>query len=71
MALIKEFKLVNKNINISSEVVSDYSFDKNFFEIRTYKNNDTERKESTKQNIQLNKEKAKELINLLTDFINK
>ena len=48
MALIKEFKLVNKNISISSEVVSDYSFDKIFFEIRTYKKNDRERKKSTK-----------------------
>ncbi|WP_459885249.1 hypothetical protein [Caminibacter profundus] len=59
MALIKEFKLTNKNINISSEVVADYSFDQNFFEIRTYKKGDIERKESTKQNIQLNKQKAK------------
>jgi hypothetical protein len=50
-------------------VVADLSFDCDLFQIRTYKAGDDNRKENTKQNLQLTREGAKELIKHLQSFV--
>jgi hypothetical protein len=50
-------------------VSADYCFNESLFQIRTYKNGDHELQEGSKQNIQLTKEMAKELSDLLNHFI--
>jgi len=54
----------------SGAVLADITFDNNFFQIRTYADGDFEREKGAKQNIQLTKEKAIELRDYLTKFIN-
>lgn len=51
-----------------SEVIADVIIENDYFQIRTYAAGDTEREKGSKQNIQLTKEKAKELISLLEVF---
>ncbi len=67
-------KIINENegqINIrSGEVLSDIVTNKDFFQIRTYAMGDNDRKNGSKQNIQLTKDKAIELRKLLDKFIN-
>ena len=71
MAIIGEF--INEGpgqVNVrSGEVVADLVTDKDFFQIRTYAKGDKERLKGVKQNIQLTKDKAKELKVLLEKFI--
>ena len=66
-------KIINEGqgqINVrSGEVVADVVTDKNFFQIRAYARGDNDRKNGSKQNIQLTKEKAIELRKLLDKFI--
>ena len=70
MAILRELIKVNERPNAKTEVVGDCYFDKNYFQIRTYKAGDTSRTEGQKQNIQINKKMAAELINPLNQFIN-
>ena len=66
-------KIINEGpgqVNVrSGEVLADIVTDKDFFQIRTYAMGDYDRKNGTKQNIQLTKEKAVELNKLLQKFI--
>ena len=50
-------------------VLADIVTDREFFQIRTYAMGDHDRKNGSKQNIQLTKEKAIELRKLLDKFI--
>lgn len=60
------------SINIRpGEVVADVIIEKDYFQLRTYAMGDTDRDRGSKQNIQLSKEKAIEVRNLLDEFINK
>ncbi|WP_299397686.1 hypothetical protein [uncultured Gelidibacter sp.] len=72
MALIgKIIKEDNQYIKVrSGEVIADVNFDKEYLQLRTYAMGDTERARGCKQNIQISKEKAKELISILELFIN-
>ncbi|HET8886001.1 MAG TPA: hypothetical protein VFM70_06575 [Salinimicrobium sp.] len=71
MAVIGKFIKEHQNyINIrGGEVLADVVTDKDHFQIRTYSMGDYDRKNGAKQNIQLTKEKAIELRNLLDRFI--
>ena len=66
-------KIINEGpgqVNVrSGEVLADIITDKDFFQIRTYAMGDNDRKNGSKQNIQLTKEKAIELKRLLDKFI--
>ncbi len=35
MAILRELVKVNEQLNVRTEVVGDYCFDKNYFQIRT------------------------------------
>lgn len=71
MALIgKIIKEKNQSIQLRpGEVIADIVVDKNYLQIRTYAMGDTEREKGSKQNIQLSKNKAQELISYLEQFI--
>ncbi|SFF27396.1 hypothetical protein [Flavobacterium xueshanense] len=71
MAILgKVVKLNNENINIhSGEVVADVTMDKQYLQIRTYAMGDTDRERGSKQNIQITKEKALELKDILEQFL--
>ena len=71
MAVIGEIIKEHQNhINIrGGEVLADVVTDKDYFQIRTYAMGDYDRKNGSKQNIQLTKDKAIELRNLLDKFI--
>jgi len=69
MAILSELVSVNEQPNARTSVSGDYCFDRNYFQIRTYKAGDTSRTQGQKQNIQLNKEMAQSLVRLLNQFI--
>ncbi|TWJ17618.1 hypothetical protein JN12_03013 [Geobacter argillaceus] len=70
MAVIKKFFIKQVGtLRIHSDVVADLSYDQNLFQIRTYKAGDDSRSENTKQNLQLTREGANELIKHLQDFL--
>jgi len=70
MAVIKKFFIKpHKTLRVHSDVVADLSFDRNLFQIRTYKAGDDNRSENTKQNLQLTREGAKELVKHLQSFL--
>ncbi|RYH76351.1 hypothetical protein EVU94_05140 [Flavobacteriaceae bacterium 144Ye] len=67
-------KIINEgfgktNTRIGS-VLCDIKYDKEFFQIRTYAMGDMSRKNGSKQNIQLTKEKAIQIRSYLDQFIN-
>ena len=66
-------KIINEGpglVNVrAGEVLADVVTDKDFFQIRTYAMGDYDRKNGSKQNIQLAREKAVELRKLLDIFI--
>jgi hypothetical protein len=71
MAILgKMVKLNNESINIrSGEVVADVIIEKEYLQIRTYAMGDIDRERGSKQNIQISKEKAIELKEILEKFI--
>ncbi|NIJ45607.1 hypothetical protein FHR24_002075 [Wenyingzhuangia heitensis] len=71
MAIVGEIiKESHSNINTrGGEVISDVIFNNEYFQIRTYAMGDYDRKNGSKQNIQLTKEKAIELRKLMDKFI--
>ncbi len=72
MAVISEFIKSNKLPGIpQTNVKAEYCFDESTFRLRTYKSGDTRREEGSKQNIQLSKPMAKELVQILQEFIAK
>ena len=52
------------------DVVCDVIIEKQWMQLRTYAMGDLKRDRGSKQNIQLGKEKAKELRDLLNEFLN-
>lgn len=70
MAQINSIVHSNDEPNPRTAVSADYSFNENYFQIRTYKEGDVNRNDTSKQNIQFDREKAQELISLLNDFLN-
>ena len=52
------------------EVVGDVIIEEEFLQLRTYAMNDLTRERGSKQNIQFNKEKAKEFRDFLNQFLN-
>lgn len=70
MAQINDIVHTNDEPNPRTKVSADYSFNENTFQLRTYKEGDVGRNDTSKQNIQLDREKAQELINLLNNFVN-
>lgn len=54
----------------SGEVVADVIIERDYFQLRTYAKGDLERENGSKQNIQLDRDKAIELRDLLNEFIN-
>ncbi|AQM66629.1 MULTISPECIES: hypothetical protein [Vibrio] len=69
MAFINELVKVNDTPKVRSGVSADYCFNESAFQIRTYKDGDSLRMEGSKQNLQLNKKMARELISKLQDFV--
>ncbi|WP_370391072.1 hypothetical protein [uncultured Winogradskyella sp.] len=61
----------HEHINFrSGEVVGDVIIERDYFQLRTYAKGDLERENGSKQNIQLDRDKAIELRDLLNEFIN-
>lgn len=69
MAFINELVKVNDIPQVRTGVSADYCFNEHAFQIRTYKAGDSQRTEGSKQNLQLNKQMAQELIAKLQDFV--
>ncbi len=69
MAQITELIHTNDDIQTRTNTVADYCFNNEYFQIRTYSQNDIKRENGAKQNIQINKDIAKNLIDLLNTFI--
>lgn len=72
MALIGTI-ITEKNQSVKlrpGEVVADITMDRDYLQIRTYAMGDTEREKGSKQNIQLSRNKARELIAHLEQFVN-
>ena len=67
-------KIINENytkINTrEGHVLCDIAHNKKYFQIRTYAMGDLDRKNGSKQNIQLTKEKAIQIRKYLDEFIN-
>lgn len=70
MAIIKKFIPCNDEPQGRTSVVADYCYDRYLFQIRTYKSGDLNRSENSKQNIQIDKNMAKIIIEKLQIFIN-
>ena len=71
MAIIQKI-ILEKNDRIvfrSGDVISDVIIEKDFFQLRSYAKHDLDRSNGSKQNIQLSKPIAKELIKLLNEFV--
>lgn len=69
MAIIKGFINDKTNIIFKTETIADYTFDNEYLQIRTYKDNDFNRVDSPKQNFQLDKDRARELIEIINKFL--
>lgn len=52
------------------DVIGDIIIENNWMQLRTYRMGDLNRQGGSKQNIQLDKEKAKEFRDLLNEFLN-
>ncbi|MCB0743847.1 MAG: hypothetical protein KDC67_08085 [Ignavibacteriae bacterium] len=66
----KIIKVKNERINLrSGVVVGDVIIERDFVQLRTYNSRDSDRKEGAKQNIQFNKEKAREFRDVLNEFL--
>lgn len=69
MAFVNELIKVNDTPKVRSGVSADYCFNESAFQIRTYKAGDLQRTDGSKQNLQLNKQMAQELIVKLQAFV--
>ena len=67
-------KIINEDFNLintrDGSVLCDITFNKMYFQIRTYAMGDIDRSKGSKQNIQLTKEKAIQIRKYLDEFIN-
>ena len=69
MAIIKKLIPCDDDPQSRTSVVADYCYDRYLFQIRTYKAGDLNRSENSKQNIQIDKEMAKIIIEKLQIFV--
>ncbi|MCI5147621.1 MAG: hypothetical protein D3923_19315 [Candidatus Electrothrix sp. AR3] len=70
MALVNELVEVDDPVNAGSGgVAADYCFNESIFQIRTYKKGDNTRACGSKQNVQLSKKMAADLLEKLQTFI--
>ena len=73
MALLGKI-LIEKTDKINlkpGSVLGDVIIEKEYLQLRTYAMGDNEKERGSKQNIQFNKEKALEFLNILESFLNK
>ena len=70
MAIIRELIFCEDTLQNRTFVSADYCYDRNLFQIRTYKSGDQTRSEGSKQNIQIDRKMAKEIIDKLNQFLN-
>ena len=72
MAIIRSLQYVtDKKIPTQSETAADYTMDDEYFSIWSYTNGDFNRNGECHQNMQFNRQQAKELMTALDKFINK
>ena len=71
MAVVEKFVFEGKvkEIRINSYVVADVKYSDEIFQLRSYKEHDKNRAEGVKQNLQLTKKGAEELVKHLNCFI--
>ena len=69
LAIIKILEPVNKDISTSTSVVAEYDMNENFFSIWSYKEGDVCKTEGVKQNMQFDKEIARQLRDALNVFL--
>ena len=69
MARIISLDRIHKDIHVNSSIVADYDMDDQFFSIWSYKQGDLDRTEGVKQNMQFDKEMARELRDALDQFL--
>jgi len=69
MAIITNLVHTNDVIQTRTHTSADYCSNNTYFQIRTYAQNDINRENGAKQNIQISREAAQELITLLEQFI--
>ena len=70
MAVIRELlHTPGKAIPTQTETVADYNMDDQYFSLWSYKNGDIQRAGNCHQNMQFNKEHARELRDLLNKFL--
>ena len=70
MAIINDLHFCNDKPQRRTKVSADYCYDQTLFQIRTYKDGDSNRKEGSKQNIQIDKKMAEEIMQKLQEFMN-
>jgi len=69
MAIIRKLRKTTKNIPTRSETVAEYNSDELYFSIWSYKDGDLSGEGTCKQNMQFDKEIAKNLYNALKSFL--
>ena len=70
MAIIKKLISCDDTPQKRTAVLADYCYDRDLFQIRTYKEGDQTRSEGSKQSIQIDKDIAKVIIEKLKIFVN-
>lgn len=72
MAVVKKLHFESgKDIPVRSEIVAEFNMNSEYFSIWSYKAGDLDRTESSKQNIQFDKQIAEELYSALGRFLHK
>ena len=69
MAIIRNLRKTTKGIPNRSETIAEYNSDENFFSIWSYKDGDLSGEGTCKQNMQFDKQIAKDLYNALKSFL--
>ena len=70
MAIITDIKKVDKKIKPNSHTVMDYNFNNDYYSMWTFKSNDPNGLEGSKQTLQFDLKQAKILLKTLEEFIN-
>ena len=69
MAIIRKLRKTTKNIPNRTETVAEYNSDEKYFSIWSYKDGDLSGEGTCKQNMQFDKEIAKNLYDALKSFL--
>ncbi|MDY0234547.1 MAG: hypothetical protein RBR71_00755 [Gudongella sp.] len=70
MAIIKDIRKVDKKIKPTSHTVMDYNSNEDYYSMWTYKSNDPNGEEGSKQTLQFDLKQVKVLLKTLEEFIN-